>query len=74
MQTQSASGSETITEGEWREKSAIENDYNYIVNHGQDRYSYMEKFMAGHVVDTLKKTTKSYNKKSKPNQCLFLIF
>ena len=65
MQTQSAAQSETLVEGEWREKTPMEEDYNYIVNNNGDRYPFIEKFMNTVVTDTLKKTAKSYNKKSK---------
>jgi len=65
MQTQSASQTQTMVEGDWRQKTAEENDYNYVVNNDIDRYPYMEKFMGTVVTDTLKKTAKSYNKKSK---------
>lgn len=70
MQTQAATQSETMVEGEWRVKTPIENDYNYIINNNGERLPFMEKFMGTVVTDTLKKTAKSYNKKSKKSYLL----
>ena len=68
MQTQST----TQLEQHWRVKSPIEQDYEYIVRNDQDRYPFMEKFMETTVTDTLKKTAKSYNKKSESH--IFMAF
>lgn len=42
-----------------------EEDYEHIVRADLDRYPFMEEFMSTVVTDTLKKTAKSYGKKSK---------
>ena len=60
MQTQT----KTQVEQHWKVKTPMESDYEYIVNNNQDRLAFMEDLMQNEVVDKLKKTSKSYNKKS----------
>ena len=66
MQTQTQPGTET--EVHWRTKGPQELDYESIVKNDKDRYPFMEEFMDTVVTNTLRKTAKSYNKKSK---CVF---
>ena len=63
MQTQTQTRTETDTH--WRTKGQAELNYEHIVKNDQDRYPFMEEFMDTVVADTLRKTAKSYNKKSK---------
>lgn len=42
-----------------------EEDYEHIIRADADRYPFMQEFMSTVVTDTLKKTAKSYAKKSK---------
>jgi hypothetical protein len=60
MQTQT----KAQVEQHWKVKTPMESDYEYIVNNNQDRLAFMEDLMQNEVVDKLKKTSKSYNKKS----------
>lgn len=61
MQTQST----TMLEQHWRTKGVHEENYNHIINNDGDRYPFMDEFMGSVVTDTLKKTAKSYGRKSK---------
>lgn len=56
---------EYTTESGYRARSNKEVDYDFICQHNQDRFPFMQQFMNNEVTSELKKTAKSYHKKSK---------
>lgn len=61
MQNQEANEEET----HWRVKTPLEADYEAVINGNGDRLEVIEEIMHTAVTNNLKKTTISYNKKSK---------
>lgn len=69
MQTQT----KTQLEQHWKVKTPMEANYEYIVKNDLDRLPFMEDLMENVVVSNLKKTAKSYNKKSKWIEIKFML-
>ena len=55
---------DTEVETHWRVQTPLELDYKHVVAENQDRLPIIEELMTTVITDTLRKTAKSYNKKS----------